>query len=266
MSSIQLEKEFINLCKSGNIEQVCKFYTDNPKVDIHTKNYLCDYAFHISCANGHFSIAEWLYLIGDGNWTINDCLFKTVCMRGHIDCSQWIFQIYKSLDIKLYIELLIIHCLKTSHLNILEWLIKINPNINNHYLNQAFELVKNNHNICSEYFIDRYKSKLNLLSKDNLIILFNFINQPIITKYVQYCFVCGYEREIYIKLLCDHLICINCYYNFETCCHCERVQIEPKSFNKKALIINECIFDHKNPIKYEFMYDSHLHKLLKIPK
>ena len=51
---MSLDIQFIELCKSGNLEEATKLY-NTEKIDIHAEN---DVAFRWSCCNGHLEVVK----------------------------------------------------------------------------------------------------------------------------------------------------------------------------------------------------------------
>jgi hypothetical protein len=52
-----MEKQFIHLCSYGKLEELKRFFNDNPTIDISAEN---EDAFRWACYGGHLEVAKWL--------------------------------------------------------------------------------------------------------------------------------------------------------------------------------------------------------------
>ena len=53
-----------------------------------------EHAFCWSCRNGHLTIAQWLYSLGDVNiHADNEHAFRWSCRNGHLDVAKWLYSL-----------------------------------------------------------------------------------------------------------------------------------------------------------------------------
>ena len=57
---MDLEQEFIDLCRHGDLEECKRFYVANPGINISAEN---EYAYRIACFWGYTYIIKWLQMI-----------------------------------------------------------------------------------------------------------------------------------------------------------------------------------------------------------
>ena len=92
------------------------------RVDIHAND---DYAFQLSCENGHLAVAQWLYSLGgvyihaDG-----ECPFEMSCKNGHLALAQWLYSTGE-IDIHANHECGFTWSCQNGHLTIAQWLYSI---------------------------------------------------------------------------------------------------------------------------------------------
>jgi predicted Fe-S protein YdhL (DUF1289 family) len=122
-----MNKQFIDICRCGDLKSAMELYENNDidisdqgsqstiksldisdqgsqstikSLDIHADN---DWAFCLTCGNGHKDVAEWLLTL-DGKINIHandDYAFCLACGNGHKDVAEWLLTLstVKSLDI-----------------------------------------------------------------------------------------------------------------------------------------------------------------------
>ncbi len=86
------------LASKNNILSLMKQIIEiDPETDIHSNQ---DYAFCIACENGYYSIAKWLYSLGNININAqHDHAFRYACRNNHIEIARWLLEISPNIDV-----------------------------------------------------------------------------------------------------------------------------------------------------------------------
>ena len=86
---MNLETQFIALCKSGNLEEAQQYLLDNPTINISAND---EEAFRNACECGHLLVAQWLLSVKpDINISaMDDSAFINACWGGHLLVVQWL--------------------------------------------------------------------------------------------------------------------------------------------------------------------------------
>ena len=118
-----MEKQFINLCEKGKLEEIRKIYSKN-NINIHVNN---DKAFRYACLNGHIEIVKWLINL-DNKPDIhanNDEAFRFACYKGHIEIAKWLITLDDKPDIHAENDYAFRFACLNGHIEITKWLVTI---------------------------------------------------------------------------------------------------------------------------------------------
>ena len=93
-----MENQFIDICRSGKLEEAKKLLEDNPSIYISAQN---EEAFRDACWNGHLEVAKWLL---NAKPTIdisaeNEYAFRNACADGHLEVAKWLLEVKPTIDI-----------------------------------------------------------------------------------------------------------------------------------------------------------------------
>ena len=84
---MNVQQQFNDACKNGNLEEAKKLLQNNPTIDVSAYD---EYAFKLACTNGHLQVAQWFcsfnpftYCIKTNNnklisWNVNNNKEETV--------------------------------------------------------------------------------------------------------------------------------------------------------------------------------------------
>lgn len=87
--------QFINACKSGDLNLVQKMLNDKPEL----KNILnLETGFYYACTKGHLDVAEWMYSISEYHMYIDVDTFIWSCGYGHFEIAQFLFKVDPNLN------------------------------------------------------------------------------------------------------------------------------------------------------------------------
>ena len=94
----ELNKQFCNACKNGNLELAQQLLRENPDISISAYN---ECAFRNACFRSHLEVARWLFQIKPTiNISVcNDEAFRSACFNGHLEVAQWLLQVKPDIDI-----------------------------------------------------------------------------------------------------------------------------------------------------------------------
>jgi ankyrin repeat protein len=123
------------------------------KIDPTISIELCEDKLYLPCKNGHIDIVKWLLTIRPHiNLSINNYEpFNYALEYGHIDIAKYLFEKNpNSVDHIQHISLQ--HICSRGNLNILEWLVAINPKIQLDY-NLFWLACTNNRLILAQYIL-----------------------------------------------------------------------------------------------------------------
>jgi hypothetical protein len=137
LKSGKMEKEFIDLCKKGDLIGLKQLLQINPELNhlymIHpikkTPITIFEEAFRLACEKGYLDVAQWLLQIKpEIDWSrpagLTHSLFIS-CAYGHLHLAQWIYQLYnKPDDISLNMDIVFIHTCSNGHLEVAQWLLR----------------------------------------------------------------------------------------------------------------------------------------------
>ena len=90
-------ERFITLCKNGNINELQKYYSTHQDINIHA---IDEYAFRLSCENGHIEVAKWLIELSQyKNFGLinihanNEYAFRYSCANGQLEVAKWLIEL-----------------------------------------------------------------------------------------------------------------------------------------------------------------------------
>ena len=85
----ELNKQFCNACKNGNLELAQQLLRENPDISISAYN---ECAFRNACFRSHLEVARWLFQIKPTiNISVcNDEAFRSACYFGQLKVAQWL--------------------------------------------------------------------------------------------------------------------------------------------------------------------------------
>ena len=125
--------KFIEACKRGFLAYA-KYLFGAYEIDIHANN---DYAFQLSCENGHIEVAQWLILLGESNdytkidiHADNEYAFRWSCQYGHLELAQWLIKLgesngYTKINIHADNEYAFRWSCRNGHLEVAQWLVNL---------------------------------------------------------------------------------------------------------------------------------------------
>jgi len=161
-----MEKQFIELCRCGKLEDAKQIVNENPEGNfdfslafhlacesgnLEVANWLwlrfmknkeihddsLRFTFRETCLKGHLEVAKWLYQIANPEMEIDtiisaedNWLFRRACGNGHLELAQWLYQIKPTMDISAKNEFAFCEACWNGHLEVAQWLLIKKPNIN----------------------------------------------------------------------------------------------------------------------------------------
>lgn len=224
-----MEKQFIQLCQIGNLDDIIHFY-ENISIDN-------EFAFRYACSNGHFEIAKWIFSINP-NLDIHakdSYAFCYSCENGHFEIAKWLFSINPNLNISAYREYAFRYACKNGKLEVVKWLLSIKPDINISIKDDyAFcYACENDHLEVAKWFTQLDYKYCIYINDDKIVFYYiskslpmvNNININIDTVNEKICPIC-YETSVLVQTNCFHNYCLECltnHYNInKTCPYCRR--------------------------------------------
>ena len=121
-----INKEFLNACKNGNLDLAKNLLETNPMIEISFNN---DHVFQDTCSNGHLNVAKWLLEIKP---TINisannEEAFRSACKTNKLDIVKWLLEIKPTIDISANNENAFRSACRLGNINTAKWLSSLNP-------------------------------------------------------------------------------------------------------------------------------------------
>lgn len=120
-------KDFYKIIIEEDLDNVVKYYEDNPELDLHYKN---DFAFLCACKHGKLDIAMWIYNTSKNSvniHTYNDQPFIWACQNGFLDLAQWMLTLepkenFNKINVDQLFRLV---AYNDNNCNVIKWLISI---------------------------------------------------------------------------------------------------------------------------------------------
>lgn len=193
---------FRSICTHGYLELAQWFYSQyKNNIDIHCNN---DTIFTCAGYSNNFDLILWLYNeVYEGKISIfcqND-IFNKVCTNNNLKLAQWIYTTFiTTIDIRAYNDLTFKYvCSHKQNIEIAKWLCTLCED----YTIQIVD------NIIIEYKIISIKERLINMIKNNEID--EYYKNAEICDEDDMCPICLDQCEKWIKLKCNHQICLDCY-------------------------------------------------------
>ena len=155
-----MERQFINLCKYGNLEGAKEFLRLHSDINIHIEYY--NKAFSNSCENGHLEVAKWLLQVKP-NIDIsvnNESAFCCACFYGRLEVAKWLLSVKPDINISAKDDEAFYWAWYKGHLEVAKWLQSLKP-----YL---YVIEYNKYGICISYTI-RSKEETNWEKRKNAL-------------------------------------------------------------------------------------------------
>jgi len=121
-----MERQFINLCKNGNLEGAKEFLRLHSDINISIKD---DEAFRYSCKNGHLEVAKWLLQMKPdiNNSLLDDYIFCDACFYGRLEVAKWLLSVKPDINISAKDDEAFYWACKCGYLDIAKWLQSLKP-------------------------------------------------------------------------------------------------------------------------------------------
>jgi hypothetical protein len=122
---MEIEVEFINYCKNGDLVLARDLLQQNPKINISADN---EGAFRWACYNSQFHVAQWLLSvkpnINISFW--NNYLFFALCHLGNLNAALWLLTVKPSIDISkanknagfFFVKSFLLYCFNHKNINL----------------------------------------------------------------------------------------------------------------------------------------------------
>jgi len=121
-----MERQFINLCKYGNLEGAKEFLRLHSDINISIKD---DEAFRYSCKNGHLEVAKWLLQMKPdiNNSLLDDYIFYDACFYGRLEVAKWLLSVKPDINISAKDDEAFYWAWYKGHLEVAKWLQSLKP-------------------------------------------------------------------------------------------------------------------------------------------
>lgn len=138
---------FLEFCKVGDLDKAAKLYKSTCDID---------WAFRLSCKNGHLEVAKWLHSVGADVHACNDYSFIWSCAYGHLEVAQWLYSLGAPVNRYSSCACAFIWSCEDGHIDVAQWLHSISTTSNGHAMNdKAFrKSCKYGHIEVSQWLLD----------------------------------------------------------------------------------------------------------------
>jgi len=137
---MELNEQFIEACRIGDLESVREIYKLNPTIDISAHN---EQAFRYACSKGHLKVVRQLF-----EWkpTIDisaqgENAFRSACYNGHLEVVRQLFEWKPTIDISAWDEEAFRQACYNGHLKVVKQLYEWKPTIDISKFNQYRSLL-----------------------------------------------------------------------------------------------------------------------------
>ena len=182
--NISRKAYFLKACYYGYLEAVKYLYKNNKKINIHSEN---EKAFRISCENGQYNVAEWLYSISIKNniennkridiHAMDDYAFIQSCSNGHKNIAEWLYNISgtennRKIDINKRFNKAFRYSCCHGHKDIAQWLYNLHDkNIYTNVDSTFRSSYYNGHKDIVQWLYNLSKTDNNIILNNNILFL-----------------------------------------------------------------------------------------------
>lgn len=150
-SIIEFQEEVVELNRTismcfdrGNLE-ILKWLSQIDEEILHEEA-----GFWLSCKNGHFEVAKWLWEYDCGEWIDihckNEAPFHGCCVGGYVEIAKWLWNISnQTIDVRVNNDLCFRRACENGHLEVGQWLVSLCPT--------KYKIGENNEPIINKTFI-----------------------------------------------------------------------------------------------------------------
>ena len=123
---MNVQEQFLNACRDGNLELAQQLFKNNPTIDISADNEL---TFQYACYYGYLQVAQWLLEVKP---TINisadnEYAFQLACKNKHLELAQWLLTVKPNINISAINNCAFKNSCYNEHLQVALWLCSLKP-------------------------------------------------------------------------------------------------------------------------------------------
>lgn len=223
-----------NLCMNAHIEQINWFINLLEDKDLIIGNIDFQYIFNYCCSKNKFDTVKWLYeqsKIYNKKIDIglnNHFAFKHCCRHAYLPLAKWLYKTsYEDDNIPINISMdndyAIKAAIKTNMYDIIHWIASLDTDYKLYF---RFSIVGLHH-----YYVKIHSLQDCIMKECHIDLLPNAPSVDI----NDICSICLDDEYTYwVKLNCNHIICMSCYMLVNTCPYkCHNCTIRKGSIIKK---------------------------------